>query len=151
MGVRLVNLPEVRQGHARFLREHEQLVDRVTQRGGDVALGHVQHHNTFKRRTGKLQDTTDYRVVKLRGGKLLRITNPQKYADSIDGGARPHVIRARNAPYLHFLGKRGWVRTKSVNHPGNRPYKFIYRATHAAHRVMGQELQQGMTELAKRF
>lgn len=149
--LRLVNLPEVRRGHDVFLQANERLAESAAQRGGEVALGHVQHHNDFKRRTGKLQDTTDYRVVRLKGGRLLRITNPQKYAGAIDGGARPHLIRAKNKPYLHFKGKRGWARVKFVNHPGNRPFKFLYNATDAAFRVMGQELRQGMTDLAKRF
>jgi hypothetical protein len=149
--LRLVNLPEVRAGHQRFLRGHEEMVQDVSERGGDVALQHVQNYPEFKRQSGKLQDATDYRVVRLKGGKLLRIYNPKPYAASIDGGARPHLIRAKNKPYLHFKGRRGWARVKAVKHPGNRPYKFLYRANNAAFRVMGQDLRSGMTELAKRF
>lgn len=151
LSLRIVNLPEVRSGHERFLRGHERLVEDVSNRGGDVALQHVKAYPGFKPQTGKLQAKTDYRVVRLKGGKLLRIANPLPYAGPIDGGARPHVIRAKNSPYLHFKGKRGWARVKFVNHPGNRPYKFLYRATSAAYRVMGQDLRSGMTELAKRF
>jgi hypothetical protein len=149
--LRLVNLPEVRRGHDVFLHDNERLIETTSQHGGDVALGHVQHHADFKRRSGKLQDTTDYKVVRLKGGRLLRVTNPQKYAPSIDGGARPHLIHAKNKPYLHFKGRRGWARVKFVNHPGNRAYRFLYNATDAAFRAMGQELRSGMTNLAKRF
>jgi hypothetical protein len=153
MGLRLVNLPEVRSGHDWFLQKNERLLDDVARRGGDVALGHVQHHADFKRRTGQLQDTTDYRVVKLKSGRILRITNPKKYAPSIDTGARPHIIRPRNAKVLRFFSKKAGrvVFARFVRHPGNRPYKFLYNATDAAYRVMGQELRHGMTDLAKRF
>lgn len=151
LAVRIVNLPEVRTGHDRFIRSNDTLIEDASQRGGEEALSHVQHHAEFKRRSGKLQDKTDYRVVKLRGGKLLRISNPLPYAASIDTGARRHLIKVKNKPYLHFKGKRGWARVKFVNHPGNRPYRFLYNASDAAFRVMGQELRSGMTDLAKRF
>ncbi len=149
--LRIVNLPEVRRGHDRFIRDNERLIEESLQHGGEVALGHVQHHADFKRRSGELQDKTDYRVVRLRGGKLLKITNPKKYAAAIDGGAKPHNIRATKAPYLHFKGKKGWARVKVVRHPGNRAYRFLYNATDAAFRSTGQRLRSGMTALAKRF
>ncbi len=151
ISLRIVNLPEVRRLHERFLGANDRLIIDTSQQGGDVALGHVQHHAEFQRRTGKLQDKTDYRVVKLRGGKLLKVFNPLPYAAAIDGGAKPHLIRARSSPYLHFKGKRGWVRAKVVRHPGNRAYRFLYNATDAAFRVMGQRLRVGMSALAKRF
>lgn len=151
LSLRIVNLPEVRSGHDWFLHRNEALIEDAAKAGGEEAISHVQHHAEFKRRSGKLQDKTDYKVVRLRGGKLLRITNPMKYAASIDGGARAHLIRAKNKPYLHFNGRRGWARVKFVNHPGNRAYRFLYNANDAAYRVMGQELRSGMTELAKRF
>lgn len=149
--LRIVNLPEVRRGHDLFIRDNERLVEESAQHGGEVALGHVQHHAEFKRRTGKLQDKTDYRVVRLSGGKLLRITNPMKYAAAIDGGAKPHDIPAKNHPYLWFKGRKGWARVKVVKHPGNRAYRFLYNATDAAFRSMGQRLRSGMTNLAQRF
>lgn len=33
---------------------------------------------------------------------------------------RPHVIRAKHAPYLVFRIDGHWVRVKSVNHPGTK-------------------------------
>lgn len=33
-------------------------------------------------------------------------------------GWRKHTIRAKNAPYLHFKGSRGWAQVKQVENPG---------------------------------
>lgn len=42
-------------------------------------------------------------------------------------GAKPHVITARNAPYLHFYWERRakWIVTRSVNHPGYDGTRYL--------------------------
>lgn len=58
------------------------------------------------------------------------VTSAAKYSAPVHEGARPHVIRARNAPVLSFfwpkVGRR--VAFKSVNHPGNAPNPFLTKA-----------------------
>lgn len=146
------NLDEVRRGHEHFLAGNARLIQSAEDLAGRHALTYVQHYSEFKRQTGKLQDTTAYRIVRTSGGKILRITNPQPYAPSIDTGSRAHRITAKNAKALRFVTRAGVLLfRRSVWHPGTRPYKFLYNATDSAYRVLGQDLERGMTVLAERF
>lgn len=56
-----------------------------------------------------------------------------KHSAPVHNGARPHVIRARNAPALSFywpkVGRR--VFFKSVNHPGQKAQPFLSDAAEA--------------------
>jgi hypothetical protein len=145
------NLDEVRRGHERFLAETERLIGDAEEVAGRHAEEQVRANPPFKPRTGNLQRQTTHRVVRLGSGRILRIANSAKYAAAIDGGSRPHLIRARNG-YLAFKGRDGkTVFRRQVQHPGNRPYKFLYRATNSAFRVLGHEIERRMSDAAKRF
>ena len=51
------------------------------------------------------------------------------YAAPVHEGARPHVIRPRNARVLRFEVEGGRVVfARRVNHPGNRPNRFLSSA-----------------------
>ncbi len=151
--MRLVNFDEIHRGHERFLRDNENLMRDATERAAARALDHVQRYPLFTPRTGKLQKRTRARAFRIgsKGYKFL-LTNTLDYAQTIDGGSRGHPIVAKNAPYLHFRGRNGkWVKKKEVFHPGTRPYKFAYRATMSAYRILGQSLEQRMHMAAQRF
>jgi hypothetical protein len=53
-------------------------------------------------------------------------------AAAFEHGADPHVITARNAPLLVFMGTNDWagqiIRKKSVNHPGIAPRPYLQPA-----------------------
>jgi hypothetical protein len=151
--VRLVNLPEVRTRHTRFVFDNDRMLGDASQIAGVQSVDHVQRYPEFKPRTGELQKAQRYSVRRLSSGRILTLSNSKPYANPIDKGASPHVIRARRAPYLHFYwAKMGcWFTGKQVNHPGNKPYKFAYRAWRSAYRVEGQELRHRMTALAAKF
>jgi hypothetical protein len=151
--MRLTNFESVQRGHQHFLAQNDRLFGESLERSGRHAKDHVNRYPTFKPRTGKLQKRTRTRVVRTRGGKLLRIYNTLEYAAPIDGGAKPHDIPAKNATHLRFYWAkaRRWVTTKRVNHPGNKPYKFMYRAWQSAGRVERQELERGMRGIASSF
>jgi hypothetical protein len=93
----ITNIDDVRRGHAHFLADNARLIVDAETLAGRHALTYVQRYSDFKRRTGKLQDTTRYRVVRTSGGRILRIANPQVYAASIDTGSKAHRITAKNA------------------------------------------------------
>jgi hypothetical protein len=151
--LRLLNLDELKRRHAYLLAENEKMAQEGAVTAGVHAKDHVNKYNTFKRQTGDLQRSTTATVVRLSGGRLLKLSNTAKYAGPIDVGASPHKIVARRAPYLMFWWpKMGlWFVGKSVNHPGNKPYKFMYRAWHSAGRVEEDFLRRRMALLAKRF
>jgi hypothetical protein len=51
------------------------------------------------------------------------------YAAAQEYGSPPHIIRARNVKYLHWIGKGGKdVFRKEVMHPGNPPRAFVRNA-----------------------
>jgi hypothetical protein len=56
------------------------------------------------------------------------------YAASLENGAEPHPIDAVNAENLKFLWKKMGLQFYGphVNHPGNRPYKFMRNGSEEA-------------------
>lgn len=147
-----INLREVFAAHDRFKKLHSEMVEKETADAAEHIEAHVEAHPTFKPRTGNLQRQTKARVIN-RGGKTLviRAENKAPYANPIESGARPHVIRARKGGSLRFRVGGRMVFAKAVNHPGNKPYRFLYRATNSAGRILQQGLASGMARIAKRF
>lgn len=155
------NFDEVHRGHEFFLAQNERLLVQSEEIAGRFAVQYVHDHSDFKRRSGNLQDRTSYRLVRTSGGRILRIANDAKYAGIIDGGSRAHMIypkqrfrggRTTRGSALAFVGRAGvMVFRRSVRHPGTRPYKFLWNAADAAYRVLGHELERGMTDIAQRF
>lgn len=71
--------------------------------------------------TGALRSS----IVTFGNGLYYTITASTPYAKYIEDGTRPHVITGN--PYLRWDGQiNGPV--KSVNHPGNRAYKYMETA-----------------------
>ena len=158
----LTNLQQVHRSHNHFLAQNERMLEEAAQLAGKHSVDHVQRYPKFTPRTGKLQRGQKYLVRRTKSGRLLFLRNDVPYANPIDKGARPHPIDAKQSGwdgdtarqgYLTFYWKKKgrWVSTPHVNHPGNRPYKFAYRAWRSAYRVEGQILTRRMTELASRF
>lgn len=58
-------------------------------------------------------------------GLEVDVTADAPGAAAIEQGARPHVITARHARALRFRFGGALVFRRSVNHPGNKPYKYL--------------------------
>lgn len=147
----MINLAKVRTAHQKFLKAHQQMVQQELDAAGKIGADHPRQHATFKHRTHKLEKSTRYKVVRTRGGHVVRLLNGRRYAPFIEFGTRPHVIQARRARALRFVAGGQVLFRKSVNHPGTRPYKFLWRATNAAYRIAGPNLASGMARIAKSF
>jgi hypothetical protein len=67
--------------------------------------------------------------IDVRGGRLHgQVGTRVRYAAAQELGARPHVIRAKNAKYLVFRDARKqgkYVKRRRVSHPGNVPLHFL--------------------------
>lgn len=149
-----INLEALKRAHEKLKREHRAAESEALRIAGAQAQEHVRKRSVFKRRsTNSLKDNTQARVVKTRGGRILRIKWTKKHAPLIEYGTRPHVIKPRRATFLRFYSRRSGriVYARKVMHPGTRPYKFGWKASHAAHRVLGRRLEQGMARVASRF
>ena len=151
--IQLINLGQVHRGHSHFLAQNERMLEEAAHLAGKHSIDHVNRYPEFTPRTGELQRGQRYLVRRMKSGRLLFLRNDVPYANPIDKGARPHPIVARRAQNLVFYWKkmRRWFVGPRVNHPGNRPYKFAYRAWRSAYRVEGQILNRHMAELASRF
>ncbi len=146
-----INLGKVMSAHSKFVRANGELLDKETRRAGEFALVHVGQHPEFKPRTGNLQKQTEFRIAKTKSGAVIKLSNPVKYAGAIDQGAKPHVIRPRRAGSLRFMWRGKLTFARKVNHPGNKPYRFLYRATVAAGRTFETSMRHGMGQLASKF
>ena len=147
-----INLGPILSAHAKFKRANAELLTKETRRAGEFGLVHVHQHPEFKPKTGQLQRSTEYKIVKLKSGAKITLLNRAPYASAIDGGAKPHIIVPRRARALRFIARGGSVVfARKVRHPGNRPYKFLYRATVAAGRVFEQSMRHGMDQIGKKF
>lgn len=117
-------------------------------------LVYSRQHQGFTNRTGKLTTASRFKIVRV-GNRVLKaeFSNPMSYAAPIDKGARPHVIEASRAPYLVFFWKKisRWVRLKKVNHPGNKPYAFLWIGADYAAVRFGTEMKRNMGQSAVKF
>lgn len=146
------NISQIKRTHQRVCKQIQVVLDQELGTAGAFAQKHVRENQRgYKHRTGKLIQGTKARVVKIsRGGRRVIISNSKPYAATVDRGSRAHVIRARRK-FLRFLGKSGeWVFARQVNHPGTRPTKFLWNATHATYRVAGPALDQRLMRLHRR-
>jgi hypothetical protein len=84
-------------------------------------------------RTGHMQRTVVADRIRRTGPWALEsgVYVMAHYAAPVHEGARPHVIRPRNARALRFELPNGRVVfARRVNHPGNRPNPFLRNAVH---------------------
>lgn len=147
-----LSIDRVIRGHQQLAAETDRAMREVAEFGGRFAVDHVAKHPEFQPQTGNLQRKTKARVARTRSGHVLKLSNSAKYASAIEHGARPHDIVARKGAALKFRGTGGaWVFRRRVRHPGNKAYRFLYRATNATYRVTGRNLSQRLRSIASRF
>ncbi len=149
----MIDIKRMKASHEKFVRANLRMLEEGAQFGADHAEQHIQKFPLFKRRTGTLQDNTKARVVRIRGGRLIRIQSKgkaNKYASVIDTGSKAHVILPRRKKFLAFIGRDGhMVFARKVNHPGTRPYKYGWRAAYSTYRVLGRFLDSEMARIAR--
>jgi len=151
----VLNIQKLKEQHDAFSDRVRRVIDSEADDAGKAGVLYARENTGYRNRTGTLTEATQYKVVRTPGGKITRIKlfNRTPYAAAIDKGARPHVIEARRAPYLVFYWSKmsRWMRVRRVNHPGNKPYKFLSNATLHAFEDLRTNLQKKLAELAKRF
>ena len=107
-------------------------------------------------------------------GNLTVITGPTgdveavKHWNWVDEGTRPHIIRARRAPYLRFKagsrpkttprkfgsgsGSPGtqWIRKQSVRHPGTKPREWAKLLSERRKDKFRKNVIEGLQRATKR-
>jgi hypothetical protein len=145
------NLERIRAAHKQVKAKTTTAIAEATGEAGEHAVDFVKRHPTFTPRTGNLQDKTEWRTVKVAGGRVLKIRNRAKYAEGIEHGNPPHIIAARRRKALSFVWKGVRVFRRYIRHPGNKPYRFLYKASKSAGRVLEQKLAAKMNQISKTF
>lgn len=148
----MLDLGRLRAAHNKTIVDHATTVAGEIVDAGEFAQSYARAHPTFKPRTGRLQRSVHWKARQAAKKTTLKVRARTRYAHAIEYGARPHVITPRRKKYLRFRPKGGGVVfAKRVNHPGNRPFKFLYRTANAAGRILQQGLGAGMARVASRF
>lgn len=110
-----------------FLGWNGPIGDDLRRRGRTLEF---RARNSTGVRTGRLRADIKTRERAVVDGLQVEVGNwGVRYAAAHHQGAKPHKIRARNAPFLHFYWEKHgtWVKTQEVNHPGNRPNPYLAR------------------------
>ena len=144
-----IRLDSVRAQHAAFLRKLDALITQDAERAGQFAEEHVERHSDFVARSAarSMKRATRHKVIRAKGGRIIRIRSPKHYASYIEYGTRAHgPVTAR---FLRFRIGGRLVFTKWVK--GIRPRKFLYKATFAAGRKLEAALVVDMATLARKF
>jgi hypothetical protein len=89
------------------------------------------------KRSGAMAGGMHYKKGKWSRGIQFDAGSDVDYTLFVDQGAKPHVIKAKNAPYLVFYWPKVGrvVHFKSVNHPGNKAYRFLEKGLERALRM----------------
>lgn len=146
-----INLRAVQQSNRRFLAQHDASVLRALNDSRNAGLRYVQTNPGFKPQTGETQRATTGQVIRTARLGIVRLQNRKPHAAALDKGARPHLIRARGNGVLRFTAGGAIFFRKQVEHPGNRAYGFLSRATTHAGETFAREMASSMTAIARRF
>ena len=146
------NLGQLKNAHARFMREAERAVNDVAEAaaniGAQVAKSGLQSHV----RTGRMLRSVRGSVAKLGKGRIVKLTNNVKYAPFFEFGTVPHPIVARRAAFLRFRGRDGdIVFRKRVFHPGNKAFLVFAAAHERSSLFAGNALRLRMETVARTF
>lgn len=153
-----IDVAAVRRQHAKLLAGLSQEIRGALGEAGQHAKDHVKTKSEFERQSPSgrsVKDLTKFRVVRTKGGKLLRISNNRmsrghNVSLGLEHGTRPHTIKAKTGT-LRFRSGGDWVFRREVQHPGTRAYRFLSNATGSAYSSLGSRLQTRLSALARRF
>lgn len=151
------DMAAVRKAHKALIADVRREIDEALVRAGEHAQDHVRTQSEFERRsaTRSVKDATKAQLVRVAGGKLVRLTNSKmvkgfNVSAGLEHGTRAHKIRSRTG-VLRFRSGSSTVFRREVNHPGTRAYRFFSSAASSAHAALGASLQTRLSTLARRF
>lgn len=101
--------------------------------GGKVFVGHIRATSAFVDRSGHLRDSARVTTTLRGGARASVLVGPTRtkrlafYAPMIEGGTKPHEIKAKPGGLLA-------IGVSKVQHPGIAPHPFMVPAFDAGHR-----------------
>lgn len=148
-----VDLGEFRQAAAAIRNDIVRACYESSKTAAQAGRDHAKSVGPFQDRTGQLRATirAEHSELDARGG-AWDIVAPKPYALFVEGGTRPHEIRARDPwtkPLQFYWAAQGrWFVGARVDHPGTRPYPFMGPAYDKAHAALVANLEANLARIA---
>lgn len=125
----ILDLSEYATLKARTINQLDYGCEDIANEGAEAARAHSATQHRFRNRTRVLESSIKTELAQQVGPRIwdavVKATAP--YAAHVEWDTRPHVIRARRAPFLSFWWEKMgvWFRGKKVNHPGTSGTWFM--------------------------
>lgn len=153
----MFDVKALKKTHKALISDIKREIDTSLVHAGEHAKDHVRNESEFERRskTRSVKDATKSRLVRIAGGKVIRLTNSKMVKGfdvsvGLEHGTKAHKIRGNNG-VLRFRSGSSTVFRREVNHPGTRAYRFFSSAATSAHSALGVSLRSRLSKLARRF
>lgn len=152
----MFKMPDLRQAHAKFLREFEIMTYRVAESATHLQRKDVTARLSHHVRTGHLLEKTESKLIRTSKRHIVVLKNGALkgaigYASFLDKGTGPHIIRARRARALRFMYQGKFIFRRWVFHRGTPEFLPFTLAHQRAFVYAGTELTARMNALAARF
>jgi HK97 gp10 family phage protein len=119
--IKIENLNELRAAFQKAPEIADKELQKATKDAGKLILATEKTEAPVK--TGQLRRsiTLEYRPIS------ATITPTVNYALPVHEGSKPHIITPRRKSVLAFKKNGKLIFARKVNHPGNKPNKFVER------------------------
>lgn len=119
--IKIENLNELRAAFKKAPDIADKELQQATKEAGKLILATEKEEAPVK--TGQLRRsiTLDYKPIS------VSIYPTVNYALPIHEGSKPHIITPKNKSVLAFKKDGKMIFARKVNHPGNKPNKFVER------------------------
>ncbi|GAB6066019.1 hypothetical protein JCM9492_11110 [Aquifex pyrophilus] len=122
------------------VREAVELgLKRGASRYREMVLDWIDEGRAFKRRSGFLRSS----VVAFDN----KVVAGAEYAPFVEFGTRPHVILPRRKRALRFIKDGKEIFAKRVNHPGSKPYPFMFADMERRKKEVAREFLRAFGEV----
>jgi hypothetical protein len=123
-----INLDSIKKiGSSATRAKVDAEVDKTLREELAVAQAIAESSTAFQDHTFRLRTSIGSDVEgTYSSGKLVgRLYASAPYAGFVEYGTRPHIIRAKNKPFLAWQVGGIWYRARVVHHPGTAPRPFL--------------------------
>ena len=144
--IKVEGLKELQESFKKFPQIADSELQRATKDAGKEILRTEVKEAPHK--TGALQRSIkwNYRPI------VTEVYPTVDYAIPVHDGSKPHLIRPSRAKVLRFKTKSGKiVYTKLVNHPGNKPNKFVERTANRVEPKINDLFKKALNNIMKRI
>lgn len=137
LNVDLTGIEAVREQFAKLGKAPQQALAITAEKVEDYVQAQIGKHA----KTGNLERSLG--KTRIPGGwEVGHDSRVAPYARFVHDGTRPHVIVPKNKKSLRWAGGGLFHFAKKVNHPGNRPDKWMDRAAAQAPLIFKAEIER---------